>query len=475
MTGSALRRLALTLSVSLVALATAQDSVQATAASATLVNRQGEAVGTATFDESDDGLSIHLEVSGLEPGSYGTHVHENGECKEGPDPDGNIIPFGAAGGHLDPNVTRNHDQPEAPSTTAHAGDLPMTVVSGDTGTLDFTTPDLSLGDGPDTVVGRAIIVHSGTDDFQTDPGGNSGERVVCGVILATPSVVEERLVVPGTATYPEGVALASDGGAVFTGSAANGTIYRVPLDGGEAEIFSLGGSPGRTSALGMRVDGQGQLWVAGGSAGSVAVLDTTTGAVMHVLNSLEPAPLFVNDLTLAADGNVYVTDSYRPVLYRVSVNEPGNLLDVWLNLEDTPIRYEPNAINLNGIVSSADGAYLVVAQSNTGQLWRVDTNTKDVQEIPLESPVMGADGLVLDGQTLYVIQNMSRTISVFSLSDDFSSATAVQSLQDPNFKFPTTGVLNGDELLVVNAQLDKQTQSPVLPFYIARLAEESLR
>jgi superoxide dismutase, Cu-Zn family len=445
----------------------------ATQAKATLLNQAGETVGEAVFSSASGQLSINVSVSGLSAGEHGIHVHERGECKEGFDPaEDAVVPFGAAGGHVDPFATRNHDDPEMTAEMAHAGDIPMITVAEDgTGTLSYATADMTLGDDPASILNRSLVIHANADDYTSDPAGNSGERIVCGEILATPSVVQERLIVPGGATYPEGIALAPDSSAVFTGSSNDGTIYKVPLDGSEAQPFSLGGSPGRTSALGMKVDSTGKLIVAGGTSGMVAVLDTTTGVTERVLRSLEAGQMFVNDLTVTGAGRVYITDSFRPVLYSFDLNVPGGVLESWLDLTTTPIEYQPGQINLNGIASTPDGAHLVSVQTITGQLWHIDTASKTVNEITLEQPLTGGDGLVFGGTTLYVIQNSLKQISVLQLSDDFSSATLSNTVQDANFKFPTTAVLHNGEMFVVNAQLDKQkTNSPVQPFYIARVS-----
>ena len=445
----------------------------ATEARATLINQVGEAVGEATFSSANGELAINVSVMDLPAGEHGIHIHERGECKEGFDPaEDTVVPFGAAGGHVDPFATRNHDNPEMTPEMAHAGDIPMITVAEDgTGTLSHSTADMTLSDDPASVLNRSLIIHADVDDYESDPAGNSGERIVCGAILATPTFVQERLIVPGGATYPEGIALSSDGSAVFTGSSSDGTIYKVPLDGTEAQPFSLGGSPGRTSALGMKVDSAGKLIVAGGTSGMIAVLDTTTGVTERVLRSLEAGQMFINDLTVTDSGSVYITDSFRPVLYSFNRNEPGGVLESWLDLEMTPIEYQPGQINLNGIVSTSDGAHLVSVQTVNGKLWHVDTASKTVNEITLEQPLTGGDGLVLDGTTLYVMQNSLKQISVLTLSDDFLSATLTNTIQDANFKFPTTAVLHNGELFVVNAQLDKQkTGSPVLPFYIARVS-----
>lgn len=137
----------------------------------------GQVVGAATFTQVGSALRVLLEVQGLPPGAKGVHVHAVGTC-EGPD-------FTSAGGHFNPDG-RQHgalNHPRGP----HAGDLPNITVGADgRGRLESTTELMSLGTGPSSVFdgdGSAIVVHAAPDDFRTDPTGNSGARIACGVIV----------------------------------------------------------------------------------------------------------------------------------------------------------------------------------------------------------------------------------------------------------------------------------------------------
>lgn len=145
-------------------------------AAAALEDARGRAVGTATFREVPGAVRIVLEVRGLPAGVKGVHIHETGRC-EGPD-------FTSAGGHFDPEG-RQHGvlNPAGP----HAGDLPNITVDPDgTGRLETTTNRITLSAGPASILQgepRALVVHAGADDHQADPGGNSGPRIACGVIV----------------------------------------------------------------------------------------------------------------------------------------------------------------------------------------------------------------------------------------------------------------------------------------------------
>lgn len=151
---------------------------------ADLKTAEGKVVGQATFRPEPIGTRVSIEVSGLQPGSHGLHVHQNPSCEAGPDATGKVIPFGAAGGHFDPGGSKNHDHPGVTNDKGHGGDLPMIEVNAEgKGKLNFDTNRLAMS-GPNSVLGRSIIIHEKADDYQTDPAGDSGSRVLCGVFQA---------------------------------------------------------------------------------------------------------------------------------------------------------------------------------------------------------------------------------------------------------------------------------------------------
>lgn len=159
--------------------------VATTTAAATLVDVNGKAGGRATLTQTAGGVEIVVNVEGLKPGEHGVHVHQTGRCEPGPDPSGNTIAFGAAGPHFDPGASRKHGGPGKSLHEGHAGDMPNIAVAGDgTGTLRYTHPAATLDTSPNSVLGKAVVVHAGPDDYRTDPAGNSGARVLCGVIEA---------------------------------------------------------------------------------------------------------------------------------------------------------------------------------------------------------------------------------------------------------------------------------------------------
>lgn len=138
---------------------------------------QGQTVGSATFVEGSSGVQITVEVNNLPPGNHGVHIHAVGQC-DAPE-------FKAAGGHFNPE-NKQHGLENAAGP--HAGDLPnLTVGEDGRGRLTYTSNRVTLSEGPNSLFdadGSALVVHAGPDDNKTDPAGDSGARIACGVIGA---------------------------------------------------------------------------------------------------------------------------------------------------------------------------------------------------------------------------------------------------------------------------------------------------
>jgi superoxide dismutase, Cu-Zn family len=149
-------------------------TAEARSAKAELRDAAGQKVGEATLDQTRDGVRIVATFTGLPPGPHGFHIHEVGKCE---------APFEAAGGHFNPTGKQHGLQnPAGP----HAGDLPNIQVPANGRVrieavakgvrLDGKSANLLDGDG------AALVVHAAADDYTSDPAGNSGERIACGVI-----------------------------------------------------------------------------------------------------------------------------------------------------------------------------------------------------------------------------------------------------------------------------------------------------
>ena len=148
-------------------------------ARAELRDLDGRVVGTATLTQGAHGLVVDLALTGIAAGAHAMHVHDVGRCEP---------PFTSAGGHYNP-LLRAHGV-KAPNGV-HAGDLPnVHVTAGGTTRAEVFTRELQLGAGAGTVFdrdGSSLMIHSAADDYASDPAGNAGTRIACGVIVRADS------------------------------------------------------------------------------------------------------------------------------------------------------------------------------------------------------------------------------------------------------------------------------------------------
>lgn len=158
----------------LVAGATVGLTPSAETAHATLKDAQGVAVGTATLTETPHGVLLRATLTGVPAGAHAFHIHTNGACEP---------PFASAGGHFNP-TGRQHGIENAMGM--HAGDMPNLQVGADGRlTVEVLAPDVTLKPGANSLFkegGTALVLHGGADDHTSDPAGNAGPRIACGVI-----------------------------------------------------------------------------------------------------------------------------------------------------------------------------------------------------------------------------------------------------------------------------------------------------
>jgi sugar lactone lactonase YvrE len=250
---------------------------------------------------------------------------------------------------------------------------------------------------------------------------------------------------------PEGIAIGSQPFAYF-GSLANGSIYKASLLDGTGQ--RIGQAPG-TPSVGMKIDRHGRLYVAGGTAGNGRIVSGENGAILASF-TFATAPTFINDVVLTPDA-AWFTDSLRPVLYKVPRFPSGGLatqadvVTVPLTGDFTP---QPG-FNLNGIARTPDGKGLIVVQTNTGTLFRVDPATGVTTTIDLggESVPFG-DGILVRGRTLYVVQNQLNAVAVIQLDPSGTSGTVQDRVTDPRFDVPTTVARFGSLLYLPNARFN---------------------
>jgi Cu-Zn family superoxide dismutase len=257
-------------------------------------------------------------------------------------------------------------------------------------------------------------------------------------------------------------------GKFYVGSTTDGTLYEGDLASGEVTILSPDGADGRTTAVGTKVDGNGNLWIAGGGTGQMFVYNTADGSLVAKYTTPQGEQTFLNDVALTPDGSAYFTDSMRPILFKISGTEGGEA-ESWLNFTGTPIQYG-EGFNLNGIAATPDGRYLLTVQSSNGNLFRIDTGSQEIVQVDVGGADLTAgDGILLVGNTLYVTRNMFGEIVPVTMSEDYSKGTAGETITDPSFIFPTTIAQADDSLLVVNSQFNNREGTPQLPFTISRI------
>jgi sugar lactone lactonase YvrE len=251
---------------------------------------------------------------------------------------------------------------------------------------------------------------------------------------------------------PEGIAIAN--GKAYFGSRVDGAIYKADLRTGSGGIINKGTGPG-TAALGMKIDDRGRLFVAGAGGGNGRVIDTRTGQSLAAYTFTTATPTFVNDVILGKDA-AWFTDSRQPVLYKIPLGRDGKLPEQSA-VRTIPLtgdyQHKDNVNNGNGISLTPDGRALIIVQSATGFLFRVDPHTGVTRKIDLGGAVMEAgDGLLRSGDTLYVVQNLLNKIAVLDLNESGTRGKLVREITSTDFDVPTTAAFSGDRIYLPNAR-----------------------
>ncbi|MFJ2744194.1 SMP-30/gluconolactonase/LRE family protein [Streptomyces sp. NPDC087440] len=251
---------------------------------------------------------------------------------------------------------------------------------------------------------------------------------------------------------PEGIAIGDSPHAYF-GSLGDGSVYRADLATGRGRtvLRGLGGS-----TVGLKIDDRGRLFLAGGQSRQIRVADPRTGRHLAVYDV--PGAVMVNDVVLAP-GWAWFTDSYRAVVYGLPLGRGGRLPD----LADLVVRpltgdwVQGDDFAANGLARTPDGRALIVADTvaDGGSLMRVDPRTGVARRIDLGTlRLPDADGLLLCGKVLYVVQQSQNAVDVVRLNDSGTRGTAITRITDPRFRIPTTAAAWGDRIYLPNARFD---------------------
>ncbi|MFK3981876.1 SMP-30/gluconolactonase/LRE family protein [Micromonospora sp. NPDC050397] len=288
-----------------------------------------------------------------------------------------------------------------------------------------------------------------------------------GASTRTPTIFPGTFSLPD-GFQPEGIAIGALPYAFF-GSRASGAIYRVNLVTGRGEEIHPGSG---TPSQGMKVDLRGRLFVGGGNMASGAaarVYDAFSGEILASYQ-FNAVPSFVNDVVLTPDA-AWFTDSTNPVLYKLPLNRWGGLPDAddVLTVPLTGDIGYGTGINANGIETTPDGRALLVVQSSTGTLFRVDPATGVSRKVDLGGEVLtNGDGLLRHGRSLYVVQNRLNTVAEYTLDRAGTSGRLVEQVTSPGFDVPTTVAAYGNRLYLPNGRFTTPP-TPTTPYTVTSI------
>jgi sugar lactone lactonase YvrE len=249
---------------------------------------------------------------------------------------------------------------------------------------------------------------------------------------------------------PEGIAIR--GWSFYVGSLATGAVVRGDLRTGECCETVVGPQQGRV-AVGLKVDHDHRLFVAGGPTGQAYVYDVRTGAELAVYQ-LATGPSFINDVVVSRRA-AWFTDSFNAVLFRVPIarGELGAQTDVETLPLSGDFQLVPGEFNSNGIEVARGGRTLLIVNSFTGELFTVDPETGVTRLIELGGDdVASGDGILLAGRKLYVVQNFLNRVAVVRLRGGLTEGRVLAHITDTDLDIPTTIAKKGRRLYVVNGR-----------------------
>lgn len=232
---------------------------------------------------------------------------------------------------------------------------------------------------------------------------------------------------------------------------ADGDIYAANLRTGRGKVISQG--PG-TPSVGLKSDQRGLLYVAGGPSGTARVVKIRTGEIIAEYKLAAPPTTFINDVVLTRH-HAWFTDSQNARLYRVPLARHGRPAPQ-CTVRPLPLTgdwVQQPGFNANGIASTPDGRALLVVQSSTATLFRVNPRTGRAVKVDLGGyPLTNGDGLLVKGRTLYVVQNQLNQVAVFRLDRTGRRGVHREILPVPGADVPTTVAAYRSSLYLPNAR-----------------------
>jgi sugar lactone lactonase YvrE len=292
---------------------------------------------------------------------------------------------------------------------------------------------------------------------------------LAGIAVVMASVAGAQSAFPSKIDLPDGFqpeGITTSGEQFYVGSIPTGAVYRGSLRTGQGAVF-IQPQTGR-AAIGMKVD-RGRLFVAGGNNGNAYVYDARSGALIRTY-ALSTGGSFINDVVVTKKA-AWFTDSLKPVLYRVPLGPAGRpgAASAFSTVNLTPPYTHVAGFNVNGIDATPNGKTLVIVQSSTGKLFTVNAmgGTREIVLADGESVPMG-DGILLDGKTLYVVQNRLNLIAKIALDPKLTSGRVLRRIGSGAFSVPTTIAEHGTSLYAVNARFGVPP-TPTTDYWITKV------
>jgi len=281
--------------------------------------------------------------------------------------------------------------------------------------------------------------------------------------IHTAYAASENISFEADTSYPESLSWSPKQNAFFVSSVRHGVVGKV-TKAGQYSVFIR--DPKLVSTVGVLVDdARNTIWVANSDPGAgertqaatqgklaaVATYDSKTGKAKayYDLGGLSEGAHFANDIALDADGNAYVTDSFAPVIYRITNT---GVTSIFARNE---LFSKGDGFKLNGIAWHR-GGYLLVGKYNTGEIYRVDvSNPSQVEQVSIPETLVGADGFHLsDDQHLVVVQNNGVDRTVELISTDGWKTAQISRVLSSELSMPTAATNVGKDVFVLNARLD---------------------
>lgn len=282
------------------------------------------------------------------------------------------------------------------------------------------------------------------------------------LIVAQLSFAADDVHFTADTVYPEGVAWSSQHKAFLVSSVRHGTVGLVTMKGRYTPFIT---DDKLVASAGLALDTKrNTLWVAvtdpgaaarsgpttQGKLAAVAAYNATTGTRIAYfdLGKLFDGSHFANDLTLDTAGNVYVTDSFSPVIYRIDTSGKATVFA-------QSDRFKGENFNLNGIVAHPDG-YLLVNKHNSGELFRISiADPTQIELVTLPETLKGADGMVLrEAGRITLVQNSGADRAIDLVSTDGWKSATITRVEKSVLTFPTTATKVGNKLFIMNSRLD---------------------